>query len=109
MVSKSPSRSISKVTPLRTDKVLLRPRLFERMEEARDKKLLLILGQGAQGKSILAASYLEWSGRPYAWLNLGPEDSDPVTLFLILIQAVRGTFNEVPRSKLRGASFPQGD
>jgi len=41
--------------PPRFPHILKRPRLLERLEQQRDKKLILILGQGAQGKSTLEA------------------------------------------------------
>jgi DNA-binding SARP family transcriptional activator len=68
---------------------LPRPRLLNLLKKNTEKKLILILGRAAQGKSTLAASFLEQAGIPAAWVNLGPEESDPVNLFQIIVQALQ--------------------
>jgi len=50
------SANISKITPPHLPQILIRPRLLNFIEKNKDKKLILILGQAAQGKSTLAAS-----------------------------------------------------
>ncbi len=70
--------SFSKISPPAPSKIILRPRLLELFEKNEDKKLILITGQAAQGKSTLAALYFRETKRPSIWINLGPEDSDPV-------------------------------
>jgi LuxR family maltose regulon positive regulatory protein len=82
--------SLSKVTPpqLLTKRILARPRLTEILNQHQDSRLLLILGQAAQGKSTLAASQVSAAELPTAWINLGPEDSDPVNLFYLLVQSL---------------------
>lgn len=65
------SLSVSKITPPRLPKILYRSRLLKLIEQNRDKKLLLILGQAAQGKSTLAASYVHDLEIPLyrEWIN----------------------------------------
>jgi LuxR family transcriptional regulator, maltose regulon positive regulatory protein len=70
----------SGVSPPLGPKILPRPRLLEIFNTNRDKSLILIIGQPAQGKSIAAAQYLNQASEPYIWINLAPEDSDPVHL-----------------------------
>lgn len=70
---------ISKISPPRLSRILYRSRLIQRLEENQDKNLILILGQAAQGKSTLTASYAQKSETPWAWMNLGIENSDPVS------------------------------
>jgi ATP/maltotriose-dependent transcriptional regulator MalT len=72
---------LSKVSPPQLTNTLPRPRLLNLLKKHMDRKLILILGQGAQGKSTLAAAFLKQVPVPSAWANLGPEDSDPVNLF----------------------------
>ena len=74
--------SLSKISPPASSKILPRPRLLDLFKKNKDKKLILIIGQAAQGKSTLAAWYFRESKRPSIWINLGPEDSDPVTVAL---------------------------
>lgn len=90
-----PSIHISKIVPPQIFQVLPRPRLMKRLEEHLDKKLVLILGQAAQGKSTLAVSYVRSSPVPSAWVNLGPEDTDAVTLFYLLGHALQRALPEI--------------
>ena len=93
--------NISKISPPRLPRILDRSRLIQRLEENQDKNLILILGQAAQGKSTLAASYAQKSETPWAWMNLGIEDSDPVNLFYLFVQSLQYALNEVDLSSLQ--------
>jgi len=79
----------SKITPPRLQRIVERPRLLEMLEREKEKPLVLVLGQAAQGKSTLVASYSERCKRPSAWINLGREESDPVNLFRLVVQSVQ--------------------
>jgi LuxR family transcriptional regulator, maltose regulon positive regulatory protein len=81
-------------------RIIQRSRLINLLASNRDKKLILILGQAAQGKTTLAASYLTHHSQPHIWINLAAEDSDPVTLFYKLIQALQSAFQEKDLSAL---------
>jgi LuxR family transcriptional regulator, maltose regulon positive regulatory protein len=94
------SGNISKITPPYSPQALPRRHLFELLDKNRDKKLILILGQAAQGKSTLAALYAKTSKIPTAWMNLGPEDSDPVSLFRLITEALRHTIPAVDLSRV---------
>jgi len=85
-----PLPNLAKITPpqLLTKRILARPRLTQTLTQHQDNRLLLILGQAAQGKSTLAAAHVSASDLPTAWINLGPEDSDPVNLFYLLVQSL---------------------
>ena len=80
--------SISKITPPRFPHVLHRTRLIDILQQHREKKLILILGPAAQGKSTLAVSWVNAAKTPSAWVNLSPEDADPVNLFYLLVHAL---------------------
>ena len=95
-----PSVDILKVTPPHLPQVLYRRRLVDLLEKNKEKKLILILGQAAQGKSTLAAFYVKTSTIPTAWMNLGPEDSDPVSLFRLIVQSLRHTLKGIDLSQL---------
>ncbi|MDI6853124.1 MAG: BTAD domain-containing putative transcriptional regulator [Deltaproteobacteria bacterium] len=84
-----PSVHIAKIIPPQVPQILPRPRLINSLQQQEDKKLILILGQAAQGKSTLAVSYVNASPVPSAWVNLGPEDTDAVTLFYLLGHALQ--------------------
>jgi ATP/maltotriose-dependent transcriptional regulator MalT/DNA-binding SARP family transcriptional activator len=71
------------------------------LEENQDKKLILILGQAAQGKSTIAASYAQKSEAPWAWMNLEIEESDPVNLFYLLVQSLQHALKAVDLSPIQ--------
>ena len=83
------SISTSKITSPHLPNVLYRPRLLNLLEKNHGKKLILILGQAAQGKSTLAASYIKKSKIPFAWMNLDGEDSNPMNLFYLIVYSLQ--------------------
>lgn len=95
-----PAVGISKITPPSVPHILDRPRLIERLIQNQDKKLILILGQAAQGKSTLAFSYVKISQIPSAWVNLGPEDSDPVNFFYLLVHSLQRVVKDIDLSPI---------
>lgn len=86
---------IAKIVPPQIPQILPRPRLLKCLDQHQDKKLILILGQAAQGKSTLAVSYVHAAPTPSAWINLGPEDSDAATLFYLLGHAFQRALPQV--------------
>jgi ATP/maltotriose-dependent transcriptional regulator MalT len=97
-----PLPNLAKITPpqLLTKRILARPRLTEILKQHQDSRLLLILGQAAQGKSTLAAAHVDASDLPTAWINLGPEDGDPVNLFYLLVQSLQQVLPETDLSSV---------
>jgi ATP/maltotriose-dependent transcriptional regulator MalT/DNA-binding SARP family transcriptional activator len=96
----SQSVNISKITPPYLPQISDRPRLLNLLEKNRDKKLILILGQAAQGKSTLAACYVKSLKIPSAWINLDKEDSDPINLYYLIVHSLQRVLKEVDFSHL---------
>ncbi len=84
----------AKFAPPSIDFAVHRTRLFDRLSAYADARATLILGQAAQGKSILAATWLAASHRPFAWINLDAGDEDPDHFFLSLVQALSPHLSE---------------
>ena len=95
-----PAVNISKITPPRLPKIVYRSRLIKSLENNKDKQLIFILGQAAQGKSTLVASYFNTSDIPPAWISLGKDDSDPVNLFYSTVHALGHVLREIDLSPL---------
>ncbi len=68
--------------------VVPRKRLHVYLDDNHDKRIIIIQGQAAQGKSSFAASYLSHCTDCSIWLNLGAQTSDHTTLFDFLITAL---------------------
>ncbi len=98
----------SKNLPPATSGIIHRSRLVRRLQENEDHRLIVILGQAAQGKSTLAASFAQASSLNSVWINLGPEDDNAVNLYYatasplsIILDAERLTFLlDYPASQL---------
>jgi ATP/maltotriose-dependent transcriptional regulator MalT len=99
-----PSVHIAKIVPPQIPQILHRPRLVKLLDQHQDKKLILLLGQAAQGKTTLAVSYVNATPVPSAWVNLGPEDTDAVNLFYLLGHALQRVLPEADFSS--ALSYP---
>ena len=101
------SVNISKITPPYLPKILYRPRLVNLIEGNKDKKLILILGQAAQGKTTLAASYGKASDMPFAWVSLDKGESDSASLFQLTVQSLQQVMGDIDFSHLLSPYPPQ--
>ena len=90
-----PSIHISKIIPPQLPQILHRARLIKCLDQQPEKKLILILGQAAQGKSTLVATYVNSSPVATAWINLSPDDTEAVNLFYLLGHALQRALPKV--------------
>ena len=82
------SRSIpAKLRPPRLQRVLMRERLFARLDEQRDGAAVWIAGAPGAGKTMLAASYLQSRALRGLWYRLDADDTDIGHLFETLARA----------------------
>src|SRR5213082_915725 len=73
-------------------KVVLRPRLIERLNEGLHRKLTLISAPAGFGKTTLVSEWvagLQVGSRQVAWLSLDEGDSDPARFLTYLVGALR--------------------
>ncbi|NQU65283.1 MAG: hypothetical protein HQ517_13510 [SAR324 cluster bacterium] len=65
-----------------------RPRLFRRMSEGKNSRLMILFGGGGWGKSLLVATYLKAAQFDAAWVNLDRTDRDPLMFLRYIIEAI---------------------
>ncbi len=72
-------------------KVVLRPRLIERLNEgfSAGHKLTLISAPAGFGKTTLVSEWLAGCQRPVAWLSLDEGDNDPTRFLTYLVAALQ--------------------
>jgi len=72
-------------------KIVLRPRLIERLNEGllSSRKLTLISASAGFGKTTLVSEWVASCGRPVAWLSLDEGDNDPTRFLTYLIAALQ--------------------
>jgi len=77
----APRKNIAKLSPPRMPNVLLRDRLFEKIEQLRDYPVIWISAPGGSGKTVLAASYLQQTRPNSVWYQIDAGDDDPAAFF----------------------------
>jgi len=72
-------------------KIVLRPRLIERLNEGLSarSKLTLISAPAGFGKTTLVSEWIASCGRPVAWLSLDEEDNDPTRFLAYFVSALQ--------------------
>src|SRR5262245_59887661 len=58
-----------------------RPRLFARLDAAREQRIVWVCGPPGAGKTCLVASYLESRRLRALWYHADARDADPANLF----------------------------
>src|SRR5512134_2366541 len=78
-------------------KVVLRPRLIERLNEglAMGCKLTLISASAGFGKTTLVGDWIAGCGLPTAWLSLDEGDSDITRFLMYLVAALQRVSNNI--------------
>jgi LuxR family transcriptional regulator, maltose regulon positive regulatory protein len=72
-------------------KVVLRPRLIERLTEGLHRKLTLVSAPAGFGKTTLVSEWVASCQRPATWLSLDEGDNDPtrfLTYFVAALQTI---------------------
>ena len=94
------------IPPLRP-KVVLRPRLIERLNEAMHCKLTLISAPAGFGKTTLVSEWLTGCQRPVAWLSLDEADNDPTRFLTYLIASLQTVTANIGEKLLSVLLSPQ--
>jgi LuxR family transcriptional regulator, maltose regulon positive regulatory protein len=90
-------------------RTISRPRLIERVTTAATARIVLIIGQAAQGKSTLAAGIARLDGPTGVWMHLDAGDSDPINFFRLLVHALKAARPELDVSSfLKNPSISLG-
>ena len=91
MIDLCPRQSLATklYVPLPRPKVVLRPRLIERLNEGLHRKLTLISAPAGFGKTTLVSEWVAGCGRPIAWLSLDDGDNDPTRFLTYLVAALQ--------------------
>ena len=88
-------------------KLVLRPRLIERLNEglSASRKLTLISAPAGFGKTTLVSEWIAGCERPVAWLSLDEGDNDPTRFLTYLVAALQTVAANIGEGVL-GAPIP---
>jgi LuxR family transcriptional regulator, maltose regulon positive regulatory protein len=93
--------------PLPRPKVVLRPRLIERLEEGLHQKLTLISAPAGFGKTTLLSEWVAGCERRVAWLSLDEGDNDPRRFLAYLVAALQTVAASIGNGVLGMLQLPQ--
>ena len=91
-------------------KVVLRPRLFERLNEGLHRKLTLISAPAGFGKTTLVSEWIADCGLQVAWLSLDERDNDQtqfMTYLVAVLQRISANLGEGVLSMLNSSQPPK--
>ncbi len=83
------SEVLAKYTRPTQTGVLLRKRLFKKLDQAQKRALVWISGLAGCGKTTLLSSYVETRDLPCLWYELDESDADPATFFYYMSLAAK--------------------
>jgi LuxR family maltose regulon positive regulatory protein len=88
-------------------KVVLRPRLIERLNEGLHHKLALISAPAGFGKTTLVSEWIAGCQRPVAWLSLDEGDNDLTRFLTYLVAALQTIAANIGEGMLAALQSPQ--
>ena len=88
-------------------KIVLRPRLIERLNEGMHCKLTLISAPAGFGKTTLVSEWAASYERPATWLSLDEGDNDPAQFLTYLISALQTLVPKIGAGVLAALQSPQ--
>ena len=93
--------------PPRRSRIVLRPRLDERLNEGLQRRLTLVSAPAGFGKSTLVAEWVAECGLPVAWLSLDEDDAEPTRFLAYVVEALRTVRPGVGEGVLAALGSPQ--
>src|SRR5687768_15613104 len=90
-------------------KVVLRPRLIERLNESlqRTSGITLISAPAGFGKTTLVSEWITSCERPAAWLSLDEGDNDPARFLAYFVTALQTIATDIGEGVLGVLQAPQ--
>src|SRR5450759_2459212 len=93
--------------PSLRSKIILRPRLIERLTGGMHCKLTLISAPAGFGKTTLVSEWVAVCERPVAWLSLDEGDNDPARFLAYLIATLQTIAANIGKGVLAILQSPQ--
>jgi LuxR family maltose regulon positive regulatory protein len=103
----SPILATKLYIPSPRSKIVLRPRLIERLNEGMHPKLTLISAPAGFGKTTLVSEWIAGSERPVAWLSLDKGDNDLARFLAYFVAALQTIETNIGAGLLGALQNPQ--
>ena len=99
----------AKYSPPALPPLVERRGLLQRLHAGRDRRVVLTLGQPAQGKSTLVAAYAASAGIRAAWIRLDRQTANAGACFNLLVHALTGLVKDLDPGRYRKLATPAGN
>lgn len=93
--------------PKNSNARIIRSRLFERLNEAKQDKLLLISAPAGFGKTTLVSEWVSTTGYRVGWVSLDTIDSEPIRFWMYFISALQTAIPDIGKDLLSVLQLPQ--
>lgn len=95
------------ITPPRRPNLIERDRLYRMLDGAlaRHQRLVLVSARAGSGKTTLVSEWLHTRDMPSTWISLSERDSDPLTFFSYLSEALSSFGITIARSTIKALSL----
>ena len=87
--------------------IITRPRLLDRLEASKSRKLILVTAPAGFGKSTLLNEWSAASPEPISWFSIDASDNDPRAFWVHLISAIRVVHPDIGHTALEMLDSPQ--
>src|SRR5215210_320514 len=106
-MSAAPILATKLFVPPPQPRVVLRPRLTERLDGGLRRRLILVCAPAGFGKTTLITEWVATLPRPAAWLSLDEGDNDPTRFLAYLVAALQTVGPNVGEGVLGALRSPQ--
>jgi LuxR family maltose regulon positive regulatory protein len=89
-------QGIAKTTRPSLTGVIARKRLFKRLDDGRNKRVIWVSAPAGYGKTTLVTDYIDQTGLACLWYQLDPGEGDVATFFYYMGQLVRDAEDDSP-------------
>lgn len=88
-------------------KIVIRPRLYERLNDGLHHRLTVISASAGFGKTTLVSEWLAGCDRPVAWLSIDEGDNDPASFLTYLFASLQRIATDMGEGVLGLLQSPQ--
>lgn len=87
--------------PNPTSKLIVRKELIDKLENGKEKKLILVSAPAGYGKSTAISQWIDNGELPYVWYSLDKSDNDTTNFLQYTITGIQSVYNNIGTEALK--------
>lgn len=107
VVQQEPLLATKLYIPLHRTNLVNRPRLLKVLQQAANRKLILLTAPPGFGKTTLLSEWLTQNQRPTAWISLDEGDNDPARFLSYVTAALQMIGDDIGQQTLAALASPE--